>query len=460
MMLPSYHKIFTEFGFRRPSQERRLLLWGFVLPLAFDFKKFEDTEGTFIQIILLIMTLVFGGIYVLLEEQSFKFNPYTSKLRPIVLIWWLYIAISPLPIFIWDVNIEQYLKVLLPFVLFGVSLSVMCSIERRMIEPSVVFKMLLWAGLLGAIWRVIYAIGLTGLSVDTIRWQILHPSIPFLLGFGIAGYYLKRHLVLSSIALLMGLSIAILSVTRSYIITLFFIFLSVFLIEIRKFSLLTVIQKILSGRVIFHTFFILSIAVLMMIYFRPDIISVWTIRFTEHSALNGIDLTMVTRIAEFKGQLKLLTQNYLTLLIGNGIGNNYQLDYTTLTQLPFKVDQDMSWFSGHSTWVYTFFSSGLLLGAIFPLVLILGAKNGYNAATQQLRTINSACNITAFIVFMSYFGQSFTANLLHERYGALILGIVVGTMFIYNNREKEFKVETEKLIRIKSDRNFNKPSIF
>ena len=320
----------------------------------------------------------------------------------------------------------------------------MCSLERRMIEPKVVFNMLLWAGLLGAVWRVIYAIGVTGLKIETIRWQILHPSIPFLLGFGVAGYYLKQHIALSSIALLMGLSIAVLSVTRSYIITLFFIFIGIFALEIRKYSLLSVIQHILSGRVIFNTFFILTIAVLGMIYFRPDIVSVWIIRFTEHSALNGIDLTMVTRIAEFKGQLNLLTRNYLTLLIGNGIGNNYQLDFSTLTQLPFKLDQDISWFSGHSTWIYTFFSSGLLLGAIFPFVLIISAKNGYNAAIKPFRTIHSTCNITAFIVFMSYFGQSFTANLLHERYGALILGIVIGTMFIYNKR-KRIKVKTENI---------------
>jgi hypothetical protein len=212
-------------------------------------------------------------------------------------------------------------------------------------------------------------------------------------------------------------------------------------------------QRILSWRVIVYTLFILTIAIVMMINFRSDIISVWTLRFTEHSALNGIDLTMVTRIAEVKGQLSLLTQNFLTLFIGNGIGNNYQLDFSTLTHLPFKLDQDMSWFSGHSTWIYTFFSSGLLLGAIFPLILMIGAKSGYNAATHRFRTINSPCNITAFIVFMSYLGQSFTTNLLHERYGALILGIIVGTMFIYSKRKKECNMESIKFSRIKVDQN-------
>ena len=99
-----------------------------------------------------------------------------------------------------------------------------------------------------------------------------------------------------------------------------------------------------------------------------------------------------------------------------------------------------------------FFLSGLLLGAIFPLVLIIGAKNGYKAATQQFKTIHSKCSVTAFIVFMSYFGQSFTSNLLHERYGALILGIVVGTMFIYERRENRIREETKKLKNYHNDR--------
>ena len=275
MILPTHYERWSKFGFRWPSRERRFLLWGFVLPLTFDFKKFEETEGTAIQIILLCMTLAFGGLYVLLEEQSSKINPYRSTLRRIVAIWWLYVAISPLPVFIWGVNIEQYLKVLLPFVLFGVALSVMCSIERRMIEPSVVFNMLLWAGLFGAAWRVIYAIGVTGLRIETIRWQILHPSIPFLLGFGVAGYYLKRHIVLSSVALLMGLSIAVLSVTRSYIITLSFIFVGIFALEIRKFSFLSGIRRMLRGGGIFRSLIILTLAIIIIVYFRQDIISVW-----------------------------------------------------------------------------------------------------------------------------------------------------------------------------------------
>ena len=434
MISLQYNRL-SKLAFRWPTLERRFLLCGFILPLTFDFKKLDETEGTVIQVILLIMTLGFGGLYVFIEEQSCKIISYQSKLRNYVLIWWFYLFISPLPIFIWHVNVEQYLKVLLPFVLFGVALSVMCSIERRMVEPSILFIMLLWAGLLGAVWRAIYAIGITGLRIETIRWQILHPSIPFLLGYGIAGYYLKNNLVWSSLALFMGMCVAVLSVTRSFIISLFFIFMGIIALEIQKSSILFCIRRILQGRVLFKTLFILLLAVMLTVCFRPDIISDWTGRFVDHRNFNGTDLTLITRIAEIKGQVSLLTHNYLTILIGNGIGNTYQWDYSTLSQLPFKVDQDISWFSGHSTWVYPFFSSGILLGIIFPIILIVGAKKGYHSATQQFKTIRSNYNVTAFIVFMSYFGQSFTTNLLHERYGGLILGIVVGAMFIYDGRE-------------------------
>lgn len=444
MKLLVHNVNFYNFSFRPPSLERRFLLWGFILPLTFDFKKIDETKGTYIQIILLCLALIFGGLYILLEEQSTKLTPYQSTLRRITLIWWLYLLLSPLPVYLWKVNIEHYLKVLLPFILFGVSLSVMCSIERRMIAPSVIINMLLWSGLLGSVWRVVYAIVIAGLKFETIRWQILHPSIPFLLGFGVAGIYLKKNIKLSSISLLTGISIAILSVTRSYIISIFLIFIGILALELRNRSLLSCVRRIIFVGAS-STLLILAIAITITIHFRPNVLSVWTKRLTEHSAQNGLDLTLITRIAEIKGQMELLNQNYLTLFLGNGIGYSYEWDPSTLSELPFKIVSGLSWFGGHSSWIYTFFSSGLILGAIFPFLLVFVLKRGYDATSQHIKFSSKNRSVIPFLIFMSYFGQSFTTNLLDERYGALILGIVIGSIFLYGNRELGIKQKVDKI---------------
>jgi hypothetical protein len=408
------------------------MLWGFVLPLAFDFRKFEEEEGVGAQIALLGLALTFGATYILLEELSPRLVR-RSALRRITTIWWLYILLSPLPVLVWNVNIEHYLKILLPFGLFGIALSVVCSMERRNVDPAVVLDMLLWAGVLGALWRVAYGISAAGLSLDAIRWEILGPSVPLLIGFGAAGLYLKERIVVSSATLLLGLSIATLSVTRSYLSSLLIVVGGLLVIEMRRKTLVNATR--LGIKVALSAAVVILIAGALAHLFRPDIVSAWTSRLTEHSTEGGLDLTLVTRFGEIKGQLTALTESIGTLLIGKGVGSEYQLDQAVLEILPFLVEDDSKWFAGHSTWVYPFFASGLILGCILPLILMLGLKNGYITATKRSHHKASTGAIMAFIIFCAYLGQSFTSNLLNERYGALILGLVTGCLFLYGGRE-------------------------
>lgn len=421
--------------FRRISLNRRLLLWGLIMPLAFDFKKIGETGGTFIQIILVFITFVCGGLYILLEQQSSKLLPYRSKLRHVTLIWWIFIISSPIPVFAWGVDKEHYLKVLLPFVLFGLGLSIMCSVERRMADPAILVEILVWAGLIGTTWRVLYAIVLGGLDLQTIRWQILGPSVSLLVGFGSAGLYMKDRKILASISLLLGLIVSVLSVTRSFLISVFFILGTIFAIELRSRSMSAALRRITSGKFLISAILIVACSLVLATYFRPDIISLWVSRITEHEAASGLDITMVTRIAEIKGQWTALCHNVATLMLGNGIGSYYEWDQNILSELPFKLVSDLQWFGGHSTWVYTFFSSGVLTGAILPVLLIYGLKSGYIAAARRLHCGAAAGSITAFLIYVSYLGTSFTTNLMNSRYGALIMGLILGTMFLYGRRQ-------------------------
>ncbi len=421
--------------FRWPSLERRIILWGAVFPLAFDFKKFGEDGGVVIQSILVGLTLIFGGLYVLLEELSPRLTTHRSILLRVTIIWWIYLIISPLPVFISGVNIEHYLKVVLPFILFGLALLIMCSIERRNVDPFIVLNMLLWAVFFAVIWRVVYVVGIEGLSLDGIRWQILSPGIPYLIGFGITGIYLKERKTLSYSALLLGIGIAALSVTRSYIISLLFILAGLLIIEAQKRSLLSAI--VLAAKIAFGGTLIIMIGAVVVSYFRPDTIFIWTSRMMGHTNTSGMDLTLITRLAELKGQWTALTQSATTVLIGNGIGADYQWDQDILAALPFDMVRNPEWFAGHSTWSYPFFSSGLIFGLIPPLIIISSVGYGCMLVMQRCADDLSAGEVMSFIISLAYLGQSFTSNLFSERYGALILGVVVGSMFIYGNRERK-----------------------
>lgn len=102
-------------AFKNASLTRRALLVGFLMPLALDVKKIGDDSGVAWQVLLLTITLLCGILYLMLEWQSPSRRTHKSSLRA---TWWVFIAVSPLPVLLWSVEIDHYLNVLLPFVLF------------------------------------------------------------------------------------------------------------------------------------------------------------------------------------------------------------------------------------------------------------------------------------------------------------------------------------------------------
>ncbi len=414
-------------AFRRANLTRRALLVGFLVPLALDVKKIGEDSGSFLQVLMLVATLFCGVLYLMLEWSSTSRRTYKSSLRPTTIAWWVFITVSPFPVLIWVVPIDHYLNVLLPFLLFGVALSVMSAIERRNVDPKIVLDILVWGALLSTVWRALYAVVISGLSIETMRWQILGPAVPFLIGYGVAGLYLARRRAMALVALSIGAAIVAISVTRSYLITVLFVFVGILLIEARRRSLVRAGSVSMKMLLLLVTAGMAAVAAVWFV--RPDVVGVWIERLTGQTTDTGLDITMVVRFAEYRGQLDALSRNVYTLLIGNGIGANYVLNDDLLATLSFQLNDSAAWFGGHSTWIFTFFSSGLILGAVVPIVLLLVLVRGYFTSASRYMLANDSCKV--FIIYLAYMGQSFTANLMNERYGALILGVVAGSILIY-----------------------------
>lgn len=423
-------------AFRKASLTRRALLVGFLLPLALDVKKFGDDSGSVWQILLLAVTLFCSALYLMLEWLLPSRCTYQSSLRTTTMAWWVYIALSPLPVLLWSVEIDHYLKVLLPFVLFGVGLTTMNAIERRNIDPEVVLDILVWGALFSTVWRVLYAVVISELSIETMRWQILSPAIPFLIGYGAAGLYIRKRRVMAIMALSVGLVCVVLSVTRAYLITGLLVVIGLLLIEARRSSLLRVTRIGLKVFVLLTSVGVVVVA--LTVFARPDVLSAWIGRLTHHATGTGVDITLAIRLAEYRGQLSALMRDAYTLFVGNGIGADYLWDTRLLATLPFQIDESVRWFAGHSTWIFPFFSSGIMVGAIVPIVFLLVLVRGYLAsATNRGSLANDA--VMVFVIYLAYIGQSFTANLMHERYGALILGVVAGAILIYAAKLRALK---------------------
>jgi hypothetical protein len=409
-----------------------VLLVGFLIPLAMDVKKIGDGGNSALQILLVGASLLCGALYVLLERLSWNRCWHRSSLGAVTITWWAYIAVSPLPVLLWEVQFEHYLKVLLPFVLFGVGLTVMTAVERRRIDPAVLLEILVWGALLSTVWRPIYAIAIGGVSIDTIRWQILGPGVPFLVGYGAAGLYLRRRRKLAAAVLFAALICVLLSVTRSYLIAGLLAIGGLFVTDVRQRSSMRAVRSAVKLLAILTL--VGGVSVALTTFARPDFIENWIERLFHHTADSGVDITLVTRLAEYRGQFDALTQNALTILMGNGIGADYILNSRVLDALPFDIDESVGWFAGHSTWVYPFFASGVIMGVIVPLVLLAALIRGLSAASARRSGGGTDDAVLAFVIYLAYLGQSFTANIFHERYSALILGIVSGAIFIYAGR--------------------------
>lgn len=424
-------------GFRKSTINRRVLLVGFLLPLALDVKKIGEEGDSTLQLLLVAVSLLCGAVYFMAEWLSRDIRSSGSKLKIMVALWWTYIALSPLPVLLWGVDPIHYLKILLPFVLFGTGMTIMLAVERRRVDPADLLDVLFWTCLLSTAWRVVYAIAIGGLSIETIRWQVLGPGIPFLIGYGLGGLYLRRRRTLSAIALSIGLAAILLSITRSYIITTSLVLVGLLIVDSQRRSPGRAAWT--GARLLVPLTVIAAITVVIMADARPDFLESWVARLFHHRADSGLDITLITRLAEYRGQISAITRSFGTLLLGNGVGADYTWDAGVLRGLSFETGSTTRWFAGHSTWVYPFFASGLLLGAVIPLVLLRGLRRAFVAAAANTSEGGSRDAVLVFVIYLAYIGQSFTANLFHERYTGLILGVLVGASLIYEGRVRAVK---------------------
>ena len=107
----------------------------------------------------------------------------------------------------------------------------------------------------------------------------------------------------------------------------------------------------------------------------PDFFQDWTNRIF-HQYYSGMDITLSTRLAEWSGQIHSLTENMRSLIFGRGLGSEYFWDYNFFFALKsvyswsYLINKS-AWYGGHSTWIYSLYSGGLLFGWIIIAISFL-----------------------------------------------------------------------------------------
>lgn len=107
---------------------------------------------------------------------------------------------------------------------------------------------------------------------------------------------------------------------------------------------------------------------------QPDVVDLWVsrIRTTDRAS---IDPTTITRLSEYTGQMRQLADSGQRLMFGAGPGARYTWDIETAREIIalgiIRDETGVNYFDfGHSLWVYSIFSMGLVGGFLIPIVLV------------------------------------------------------------------------------------------
>jgi hypothetical protein len=177
---------------------------------------------------------------------------------------------------------------------------------------------------------------------------------------------------------------------------------------------------------------------------RPGFLQEWTNRIF-HQYYGGMDITLLTRLAEWSGQIRALTENMSSLIFGRGLGSEYFWDYNYFFVLKSVYSWNDfinkgGWYGGHSMWVYSLYSGGLLFGWIiiaisfFSLFRMLAVVKKKHIHYDYILT--SFAPLLLFLI-LGYISQGFTSHPLSNRFFALIAGFVFGMIhWVYDYSTK------------------------
>lgn len=405
----------------------KILIFLYIIPFAFDFKG-TTTGGSVIQFMYLTVTLLSGSFLIyILYQLPVKYSMHKGVFN-LSMLWWLYLFTSVISAVLNNVPLGNYIRVLMPFLLCGTSILITVLLYSRGRSLLILFKPLIYAVLLSVVWTPIYAIYILNISIDSMRYQIISPLLPILFAYGFSLFLLEK---LTSFKMLtvffIGFGIIALSITRSYFLIVAFVFLFL-LVSLTKDALICTFDKLLKSIMPMSLFIISTIAFLSLI--RPGFLDTWSQRLFKAKSQLDFDPTTLTRLAEYQSQMDLLFESFGSSIIGKGLGSSFSWSSMYFEQLSqiiplWKLEQINVWTTGHSLWVYSLYSGGIIFGLLVPICIISSlyfSRKGIMFASSFFTKEDIEKTVFFSLITASIVGASFLANPLGERITGVFLG--------------------------------------
>ena len=407
----------------------RFLLWIYLFSFAFDFRGEEG--GSTIQFVYAGLSLITGLGFVLYESTRYKLETITVNMVWIVWLWWLYLLSTVVTAVLVGVVWGHYIRVVFPVILTGVSMLIVYVLARRKMNLNEVVIPLLYAALVSVYFRAIYAVWIADIDIEEMRYQIASPATWFILAYVTSAIVERRRIGLVAwIATIGTVTFVLLSITRTFLLQIAVLMLGFFLVTHRN-----GLRENLRRMNIAFVVFICAVlpAVALGWFLRPDIFETWTSRLFYHSIEPGADITLVTRLAEWSGMWQSFTSSAISIAFGKGLGSVHEWDpnyYQILASVVPAISEMGSieiWYRGHSMWVYSFYSGGLMFGWIVPSILLWALYSSYQVAKVAIctgATFQSRVITLPYFVLLLCLGYSFAADPFSERFQGLLLGLM------------------------------------
>jgi hypothetical protein len=404
-------------------------IWIFLLPLALDYKATNATTGHFAQFIF-VVPAVAAGLALLLIAPRFHER---SRLRTIVTTSLLLCVFgSVVAQLIQDNDSGNYLRVLLPFMLFLLGYLVACRpwSEQRIAQFE---KALFAANVVSLVFTFVYGLATSG-GLDDARFRIISVTLLGLQGVLLHEFVVAKRYSSFTVAVFIGTVIVeLLSVTRSLLVGTVLLF--VIAMALSAPSMRQIWRAVARGLMVVVVLAgVAGIAILTV----PNVAEHWTQRiFVAEATISGKDPTTITRLAEMRDQYDQVTASPETLLFGAGYGHYYRYSPDYLPDLAGQFSkQDFyainEWAAGHNFWVYQLFAGGLVFGIAMPLAT-LGALALCFFAYRYWRSVVPDAPMLpilgrAIMLFAALPATSIGGNPLGPRFSGLVFGIGLGLM--------------------------------
>lgn len=402
----------------------------FMLAFAFDFKG-EASGGSLVQALMLVAALL-GGLVASYTAVVWRRSPYIPRDRGAHLIqWWGVMLFASLLIMLYrKIAPYTYFTTVLPYGLFLVTLTLTKTWLQRGYSVHQLLNLAFFGAILSTIFSFGYGALTSGVSLESIRYQILSPALPFVLGYGVFQYMFGKRNLLVYLSLVASLVPIGLSITRSYLLTLAVVVIAA-LVTTRFY------QRVHLGRFLrlaVTTAVAIALAYFVVTTVRPDFVEDWKHRLIDVSAANNSsDPTTYTRLAEVSWQWQALKESWSTLLFGRGFGATYGWDsqYASIIGPAVGMDayQEQYTPSGHVPFVYSLFAAGLAFGWLIPGTVLYAVAQALLALRSHLLGRMQVEVVSAmFVVLLAFLSQMFTSNPFGTRYGSILLGLAVAVV--------------------------------